>query len=60
MAAIEDIDTIEGKDLDLKATETSLKIVSNFFGESNGSHIPRFMGQSSSSESRVVPLEMNL
>lgn len=32
MANIEDIESIEGKDLDLKATETALAIVAGLFG----------------------------
>lgn len=59
MANIEDMESIEGKDLDLKATEIALRIISGLFGEVNA-QMPRFMGQSSSSQSRVMPLEMNL
>lgn len=49
MAAIEDIESIEGKDMDLKATETTLRIVSGIFEEGNIRTIPRFMAQSFSS-----------
>ena len=60
MAAIEDIESIEGKDLDLKATETTFRILSSILEEGNSRIIPRFIAQSSSSESRVIPLEVNL
>lgn len=49
VAAIEDIESIEGKDIDLKATETSLRVISALLGETNPRVIPRFMGQSSRS-----------
>jgi hypothetical protein len=49
MAAIEDVESIEGKDIDIKATETSLRVVSALLGETNPRAIPRFLGQSSRS-----------
>lgn len=49
VAAIEDIESIEGKDIELRATETSLRVVSALLGETNPRVIPRFLGQSSRS-----------
>lgn len=49
VAAIEDIESIEGKDIDLRAIETSLRVVSALLGDINPRVIPRFLGQSSRS-----------
>jgi hypothetical protein len=51
MASIEDIESVRGSDLDLRATEASLRIIARLFGENNA-QIPRFMGESSSRSRR--------